>query len=90
MRIEAGVFGALNVLVQPEIGFFHVNVRREAGGGFQPIVEILARPTAVLLVEMKSVRTDIFLSWHGDLALVGAILVRGQRVARGMILFLHV
>jgi hypothetical protein len=56
---------SVNVLVETPAGTVCRNIRFQAGGGFQPVFNVMARGAAVLLIEVVGVIANNVLAWLG-------------------------
>ena len=53
---------SIDVPMEPAVGVMGGDIRFQAGGGFEPVVEIMAGHAAALLVEMIGVFSDVFVA----------------------------
>lgn len=70
-------FRPIHMMVEAGSRLVGGNVCIQAGGGLEPVIEVMARRTTALLVEMKSVIADIaFAGLAGGKGAVGFIFHR--------------
>ena len=59
--MEFAVFWSIDMLMESALGAVRRNIRFQTGGGFQPVVDVVAGLAAALLVEMIGVIANIVL-----------------------------
>ena len=59
-------FRPINMLMESAVGAVRGDIRVQTGGGFQPVVDIMAGLAAALLIEVIGVIADIVLGGFGD------------------------
>jgi len=64
--MEFSVLRSIDMLMKSAVGAVRGYIRFQAGGGFQPVVDVMAGHAATLLVEVISVIADIVFGRRGN------------------------